>query len=337
MKTSGRILIADDVKANRNLLARLLTHEGYAVTAVPDGAAAIQAIATERPDLVLTDVLMPHVDGFELCRHVKGDPDTRLIPVVLVTSLSDREDRIEGINAGADDFLSKPVDTCELTARVRSLMRLKRFTDDLDCAESVILSLALTIEARHGDTAGHCERMAAYATAFGVHLDLADEDLAALHRGGYLHDVGKVGVPDHILLKTGPLTEDEFAIMKRHPLIGDTLCGGLRLLRPVRPIVRHHHERYDGSGYPDGLRGDQIPLLAQVTAIVDVYDALTNDRRYRKAISPADACLALHAEAQAGRHRTDLVQEFIDLCRTGRMARLSDAAAGQRPVLGLAT
>lgn len=335
-KAAGRILVADDLAANRDLLAGLLTREGYSVTVVDDGAAALDAVARDCPDLVLSDVLMPHVNGFELCRRLKGNPHTRLVPVVLVTSLRDREDRIEGINAGADDFLSKPVDAHELKARVRSLVRLKRFTDDLDHAETVILSLAMTIEARDKGTAGHCERMAAYATAFGVHLELRDEDLAALHRGGYLHDVGKVGVPDNVLLKPGPLTSDEFAVMKRHTVIGDALCGELRLLRPVRAIVRHHHERRDGSGYPDGLRGDGIPLLAQIMAIVDVYDALTHDRVYRKAMSPVDACTELLNEAAAGKHRPELVQEFVVLCRSGRFDRLKNVEAGPVSFRGLA-
>src|SRR5687767_10831254 len=251
MRNSGNILIADDVAANRDLLAGLLTREGYSVRCAADGTTALQMIRDDTPDLILSDVMMPGVNGFELCREVKGDRTTRLVPVVLVTSLSEREDRIEGINAGADDFLSKPVDAHELRARVRSLVRLKRFTDDLDTAESVILSLALTVEARDRYTSGHCERMAAYAAGFGVYLGLPDEEIAALHRGGYLHDVGKVGVADAILLKPGRLTPEEHVAMQQHTVIGEALCGNLRLLRPVRAIARHHHERHDGSGYPD--------------------------------------------------------------------------------------
>lgn len=336
MKGSGRILVADDLEANRDLLTGLLRREGYQVDTVVDGVEAVEAIARTPPDLVLSDVLMPRMTGFELCRHLKGDPDTRLIPVVLVTSLREREDRIEGINAGADDFLSKPVDAHELKARVRSLVRLKRFTDDLDCAESVILSLAMTIEARDYRTGGHCERMAAFATAFGVHLDLDDEALAALHRGGYLHDIGKVGVPDAVLMKPGPLTPEETVAMRRHTVVGDALCGELRLLSAVRPIVRHHHERWDGSGYPDGLTGDAIPLLAQITAIVDVFDALTSERVYRAPVSPAEACAELQKEAAAGWHRPDLVREFVGLCQTGRVARLADPETTPVRLRGLA-
>jgi putative two-component system response regulator len=334
MRNAGRILVADDVKANCDLLIGLLTRDGYSVQCAGDGAAALELIRQEPPDLVLSDVLMPVVDGFDLCRQIKADRATRLIPVVLVTSLSEREDRIEGINAGADDFLTKPVDSHELKARVRSLVRLKRFTDDLDSAESVILSLALTVEARDAYTSGHCERMAAYAAAFGVHLDLPDEDIAALHRGGYLHDVGKVGVADAVLLKPGRLTAGERAVMQRHTTIGEALCGDLRLLKPVRPIVRHHHERYDGSGYPDGLTGDQIPMLAQLLGIVDVYDALTTDRVYRSALTRDGACAELQAEAANGWHRADLVEAFLSLARSGRLTKLAERGPGIAPAPG---
>jgi len=242
----------------------------------------------------------------------------------LVTSLSEREDRLAGINAGADDFLIKPIDPNELKARVRSLVHLKRFTDDLDSAESMILSLARTVEARDAHTSGHCERMASFAAAFGLALDLPTEDIAALHRGGYLHDVGKIGIPDAVLLKPGRLTPAEFEQVKRHTVIGDSLCGDLRLLRRVRPIVRHHHERLDGSGYPDGLAGDAIPLLAQITGIVDVFDALTSDRVYRKALSNAVACRVLLQETDRGWHRADLVARFVSLCGSGQLDVLAE-------------
>jgi putative two-component system response regulator len=200
---------------------------------------------------------------------------------------------------------------------VRSLVRLKRFTDELDSAESVIISLASTVEARDPCTGGHCARMAAYASLFGLLLGLPDDEVSALSRGGYLHDVGKVGVPDLILLKAGRLTVDEYEVMKAHTLTGDRLCGDLKLLRLVRPIVRGHHERIDGSGYPDGLTGDRIPLLAQIMAIVDIYDALTTKRPYRRGRSSEDALSELQAEAARGLHRRDLVRDFATACRAG--------------------
>ncbi len=335
MKNVGKIVIADDVETNRALLSRLLTRDGYSVYVAADGAAAHELVLHEMPDLVLSDVVMPKLNGFELCRRIKEDPATRLTPVVLVTGLGERADRIAGINAGADDFLTKPFDTQELQARVRSLVRLKRFTDDLDSADSVILSLGLTVEARDAYTHGHCERMAAYATAMGVHLGLPDDDVAALQRGGYLHDVGKIGVPDAILLKPGRLTLDEMAVMQRHTTIGDALCGNLRLLTKVRPIVRHHHERWNGSGYPDGLREDAIPLLAQILGIVDVFDALTTERVYRSPMTADDAAAELENEARRGWRNPGLVQHFLTLQRTGHLRTLAEKHLGVRQFKGV--
>jgi putative two-component system response regulator len=317
IRSAGKVLVVDDIEANVELLRDVLTQEGYTVCAAYDGEAALEAVARETPDLVILDVMMPKLDGFDVCRRLKQDPATRLTPVVLVTSLSEREHKIEGINAGADDFLAKPVDTHELKARARSLVRLKHYTDDLESAEAVILGLALTIEARDAYTQGHCERLAIYATALGAQLGLRGEDLAALHRGGFLHDVGKVGIPDAVLLKEGPLAPAEYEVMKRHTVIGNTLCGEFRSLRAVRPIVRHHHERLDGSGYPDGLQGDGIPLLAQIMGVVDVYDALTTARPYRSARLPETAYEELTREAQKGWRRHTLVAEFITLARDG--------------------
>jgi putative two-component system response regulator len=319
--SGGRILVVDDIEANRRLIARFLTSEGYTVEFAADGGDAVDQVIRNQPDLVLMDVQMPRVNGFDACLTIKRHPDTRLIPVVLVTALQNSEDRIRGIDAGADDFLSKPFNAHELRARVRSLIRIKRYTDDLDSAESVIVSLALTIEARDRYTEGHCQRLAAYASALGREMTLSEEELTALVRGGFLHDIGKVGIADAILLKPARLTADEYAVMKDHTLIGDRLCGELRSLRAVRPIVRHHHERLDGSGYPDGLRGDEIPLLAQITAIADVFDALTTARPYKVAMPADSAFAALAAEAARGWHRRDLVDAFIQLGREGRLSR----------------
>ena len=318
---AGRILIVDDLAENRDLLTRLLVGDGHLVYTATNGAGALELVAREQPDLVLLDVMMPRLNGFEVCRELKRNPSTRLIPVVLVTALYDSEDKMRGIEAGADDFLTKPVNQHELQARVRSLLRVKRYTDDLDSAESVIVSLALTIEARDAYTDGHCQRLAAYAAALGNALGLGDDDIAALERGGFLHDIGKVGIPDVVLLKPGPLTTAEYELVKRHTVIGDRLCGKLRLLQRVRPIVRHHHERLDGSGYPDGLCGDAIPLLAQIMGVVDVFDAVTTTRPYKPAVSAEHACTELVREIERGWRRADLVQAFIALARGNRLPR----------------
>jgi putative two-component system response regulator len=308
----GRVLVVDDVDANRQLVKALLTRDGYQVDAVVDGGAALDHVRRDPPDLVLLDVMMPAPDGFDVCRALKQDPVTRLIPVVLITALQQSEDRIKGFEAGADDFISKPFNAHELRARVRSLLRIKRYTDDLDTAEAVIVSLAMTIEARDRYTDGHCQRLARYASRLGQAIGLGDDDIAVLERGGFLHDLGKVGIPDAILLKPGPLTPAEYALMQQHAVIGDRLCGELRSLRRVRPIVRHHHERLDGSGYPDGLRGDAIPLLAQIMGVVDVFDALTTERPYRAALPVASAVEELRKEVARGWRRAGLVDTFLD-------------------------
>jgi len=316
---TGRILVVDDTAANVRLLERLLVLEGYSVYSAEDGQAAIEMVMREHPDLVLMDVRMPRCDGFEACRILKERHETCLIPVVLMTGLSERADRIRAIEAGADDFLTKPIDAAELTARVRSLVRLKRYTDDLDSAEAVITSLALTVEARDAYTDGHCQRLSRYGVAVGRRLHLPDDDLAALHRGGYLHDIGKIGIPDVLLMKPGSLTNSEFEVIKTHTVIGDRLCGNLRALSRVRPIVRHHHERLDGSGYPDGLEGDAIPLLAQIIGIVDIYDALTTGRPYKRAWPPELAFEELLNEARKGWRRRDLVDLLIAAGKDGEL------------------
>ncbi|MGE3959240.1 MAG: HD domain-containing phosphohydrolase [Vicinamibacterales bacterium] len=309
----AHVLVVDDLPANTRVLEALLVREGYRVTCAENGQQALDIVSKDRPDLVLLDILMPKVDGYEVCRRLKADPATRLIPVVLVTGLTDTDSRIRGLEVGADDFMSKPFIVPEMRARVASLLRIKRYTDALDSAESVILSLAMTIEARDRATEGHCQRLAQYAVALGERLGLAADDLDALRIGGYLHDIGKVGIPDRILLKDGQLTPDEYDFMKRHTLIGDHLCAELRMLKPVRPIVRHHHEHLDGTGYPDGLKGDEIPLLAQIMGVVDVFDALTTSRPYKPALSVDDACAVLRDEVRRHWRRADLVETFIDL------------------------
>lgn len=310
---AATVLVVDDSEAARNLLTSVLTREGYRVHCAADGAGVESLVRANRPDLVLMDVQMPQVDGFSACRAVKSDPETRLTPVVLITGLDDSDSRVKGIEAGADDFLTKPFNLAELRARVRSLVRIKRYTDDLDSAEAAIVSLALTIEARDPFTSGHCQRLAEYAIELGRAIGLSPDELTILSRGAYLHDIGKVGIADAILLKPGPLTRDEYREMQRHTVIGERLCAELRSLRRVCPIIRHHHERLDGSGYPDGLRGDGIPILAQITGIVDVFDALTFARPYRSALPVSHAIDVLKDEAAHGWRRLDLVDAWIDL------------------------
>lgn len=306
------ILIADDDEISARFLKRLLTREGHHISVVTTAAAALAACAAAPPDLVLID-LVAHGDGFRVCRSLKEHPATRLIPVVIVTSQSERADRLHAIEAGADDFVKKPFDSVELRARITSLVRLKRYTDELESAESVILGLGATIEARDPCTQGHCQRLANYASALGRLLGLDGADLGALERGGYLHDIGKIAVPDRVLLKDGKLDPQESRVMREHPIVGDALCAGLRSLRSVRPIVRHHHERLDGTGYPDGLKNGAVPLLAQIVGLVDVFDALTTQRPYREPVTRDAALEALSEEADKGWRDRVLVDAFSDV------------------------
>ena len=308
-----RVLVVDDNPNTMTLMRDLLSSRGYDVVAVPDAAQAEAEILRHVPDLVLSDVVMPGKSGYELCRELKENPATRLVPVVLITGLSEREDRVRGIEAGADDFLNKPIFPEELFARVKSLIKLKEFTDELETAESVLCTLGLSVESRDPYTEGHCERLAVNASNLGRHIRLDEEEIIALRRGGYLHDLGKIAVPDEILKKGANLTPEEWAVMKRHPITGENICRPLKSLRLVLPIIRSHHEHFDGSGYPDGLEGRDIPLLARILQVVDVYDALRTARPYKPALGHEQAALTMREEAQAGLWDVELVLEFLSM------------------------
>ena len=327
---TGTILVADDQAMNRELLEELLSTQGFKVITAPDGAAAVEELTRTQVDLVLLDVMMPLLNGFEVCEKIKSNPETYLIPVVLITALSDKQDRIEGIKAGADDFLTRPVDRAELLARVQSLLKLKFRTDELERAESVLFSLARSIEGKDPHTHGHCERLSEYSTRLGEYLGLPEDQITALRRGGVVHDIGKVAVPDAILLKPGRLTEEEWKVMREHPTVGERICAPLKSFRLVLPIIRHHHEKYDGSGYPDGLRGDAIPVAARVLQIVDVYDALTNERPYKKAFSTADALQTMKEEVAKGWWDPQIFDQFNQLVTSGAADSLSKRAASGR-------
>ncbi|MBI4460425.1 MAG: response regulator [Acidobacteria bacterium] len=319
----GPILVVDDERGNRNLLQEMLTGEGYAVVTACNGQEALEVFAEVQPCLVLMDVVMPRLNGFEVCRQLKINPATRLTPVVLVTGLSDRENRVQGIEAGADDFLNKPFDRVELMARVRSLLSLKAYTDELENAESVLFALARSIEAKDPYTGGHCERLSDYSARLGEQIGLPEEEIVALRRAGIVHDIGKVAVPDLILCKPGPLTDEEWTIVREHPAVGEQICRPLHSFRLVLPIIRHHHEKFDGSGYPDGLRDEAIPITARVLQIVDVYDALTTERPYKRALSAPEALEVMKNEVAQGWWDRRLFSEFRALCNSKRYLPLA--------------
>lgn len=308
-----RVLVIDDNPNTMTLMRDLLSSRGYEVVAVPDAAQAEAEILRRVPDVILSDVIMPGKSGYELCRELKENPATRLVPFVLITGLSEREDRVRGIEAGADDFLSKPIFPEELFARVKSLVKLKEFTDELETAESVLCTLGLSVESRDPYTEGHCERLAENASNLGRHLLLDEDDIIALRRGGYLHDLGKIAVPDEILKKGADLTSEEWIVMKRHPVTGENICRPLKSLRLVLPIIRNHHEHFNGSGYPDGLAAQEIPLLARILQVVDVYDALRTARPYKAAQTHEQAAITMREEARAGLWDEELVLEFFTM------------------------
>jgi putative two-component system response regulator len=314
---SGRrkqsILVVDDHRLNAELLREMLNMRGYRASVVSSAADAEDEIRRDAPDLILLDVIMPGKTGYELCRELKEDPETRLIPIVMITGLNAHEDRLRAIEAGADDFLTKPIGPEELFARVKSLLKLKEFTDELETAESVLCTLGLSVEARDPYTEGHCERLAQNASELGRHLTLDEESVVALRRGGYLHDLGKISVPDEILKKGSNLTPAEWDIMKKHPLTGEAICRPLKSLRLVLPIIRHHHEHSDGSGYPDGLKAGDIALLPRILQVVDIYDALRTARPYKPALSHEQTAVTMRQEAQAGLWDEDLVAEFFSM------------------------
>ena len=291
------VLVVDDGAANRELIEACLADVDCHVRTAADGPSALQAIQASPPDLVLLDVQMPGIDGYEVCRRIKSSARSRLLPVVMITSLDRTADRVRALESGADDYMTKPVDRIELVARVRSALRLKTVYDSLDSAEQVIFALAAAVEAKDPFTEAHTQRVAETARKIGCRMGLGASDLDALYRGGLIHDIGKIGVPDAILLKPGPLDAHQLATMRQHPVIGETIVAPLRSSAGLLPIIRNHHERYDGTGYPDRLGGSNIPRLARIVAVCDAFDALVNDRPYRSRKAPEEALAILRAGA----------------------------------------
>lgn len=295
-----RVLVVDNEPMSRTLIdAVLRTGDRYDVLTAPDGLEGLDTARRIRPDLMLVNAVMPgEVDGFSLCRTLKSEARTRRIPLVLVTSQTTTSERVRGIEAGADDFLTKPFNRVELLARVRSLLRIKALNDQLDEVEDVIYALSRAVEAREGveqDT--HTDRVVYFACAIGRELGLSDESMRILQQAAMLRDVGKIGLPDRILQKPGVLDDDEQKRMQGHTVMGEQIMSPLRSTTSLLPIIRHHHERVDGKGYPDGLAGDQIPLGARIVAIADAYEAMVSPRPYRPALTPTKALTTLRAGA----------------------------------------
>ncbi len=309
------ILVVEDEPHIREVLSGLLGALGYRLLMAASAEQALDALNVVSPDLVLTDVHLGAMSGIELCARLKADPRYELMPVVILTAVGDLEARVAGLAAGADDFFTKPVEFVELRTRLAALLRVKMLLGQLERAEAVITTLALTIEARDPYTLGHCDRLSRYAVALGEALGLDHEMLRALRLGGYLHDLGKIAVPDGILLKPGPLDPVEQERIRAHPGAGSDLVLGLRSMELVRPIMRHHHEKWDGSGYPDGLKGAAIPLGARIISVVDVFDALHTERPYKAALPRSEAVSLLIRETDAGYWDPKVVETFLEILR----------------------
>ena len=297
IKPHFTILVVDDNLLNRELATELLMGEGYQVAEAESGEEALSILESREVDTILLDVMMPGIGGYETCRRIKAHPYWRLIPVVMLTALADVDSRIKSLEAGADDFISKPFNESELLARVKSSTHVKNLHDQLEDTEKILFTLANVVEIKDQYTDRHLQRMARFAEDLARLNGLDAVGQRDLRYAGILHDIGKVGISDTILRKPTKLTTAEFDVIKTHTILGHKIVRPLRFGNTVGPMVRGHHERWDGSGYPDGLSGEAIPLGARIVAVCDAYDAMTSDRPYRKALNPEIALAELQQQA----------------------------------------
>ena len=331
--TGASILLVEDDPQAVGVLEPILISKGYSVTVARDGMEGLEKVKTNAPDLILMDIDMPRMNGIEVCRNIKNDPATRLIPIIMLTGFGDLENKIEALQAGADEFLNKPYNSLELFTRLNSLLRMRYLNAQLDNAEDVLFSMARAIEAKDVYTQGHVERVSNLAVQLGAYIGLGEEEQDSLRKGGILHDIGKIGVPDNILNKNGPLTVEERLIIRMHPEQGARICEKLKSIRGAIPIIRHHHEKMDGSGYPDHLSGSDIPLLARILTIVDIYDALTTTRSYRKSLPHESAMELLWEETRKGWWDKEIVAQFSKMLseQQQQSARESQASSVSLP------
>jgi putative two-component system response regulator len=313
--STRKVLVVDDNVQNVALLEGLLSSKGYEVITAYNGKEALAKVSEVVPDIILLDVLMPVMDGNEVCARLKKDPATRFIPIVMLTALDSTEDKVRGIEAGADDFITKPFQQLELLARVKSLVRVKGLLDELENAQDVLFSLALALDFNDPYTHGHSQRVSDLSFRLASFIGLSTEDQAHIKNAGILHDIGKIATDKGILHKPGVLNGSEFKHVKEHPVIGEKICGPLNFAKPLLPMIRSHHEKYNGSGYPDGLVGDNIPLGARVMSVVDVFDALTSIRPYRSDIPAEVAVEVMRVEAVKGYWDKEILDSFAAMLK----------------------
>lgn len=304
------VLVVDSVDINRRVLRGMLKTSGFRILEARRPSEALEILEREPVDTVVVDLMMPEMSGPEFCRRLKGSRTTHLIPILMITSVQGAEGEIAGISSGADEFLTRPLHPDVVRARIRAMLRNKAAIDSLEQAETILFALARAVEGRDKYTGDHCERLAKYSMALGAAMGLAQSELLALYRGGYLHDIGKVCVPDAVLFKKGPLDAAEWIVMREHTVRGEEICRPMKTLAPVLPIIRSHHERFDGSGYPDGLAGESIPLLARILQVADIYDALTTSRPYKAAYPSEEAFRILNDEVRRGWRDPELIPLF---------------------------
>ena len=321
---TARILLVDSSPENTIAIREALRGFGHEIIARCTAAEALAALGQFSIDLILIDLVKGTHSGLELCRLLKKGLPTQLLPVYVMGRTDDPDDEVSAIEAGADEYLLQPFRPRTFQARIQASLRHRAMIDSLDDSEAVLFSLAQSVEERDPDLGQHCHRLALMGAAMGLTLGLPSGDILALQRGGYLHDIGKVAVPDHVLFKPGPLTDEEWETMKSHAEKGARICAGMKTLAPVVPIIRHHHERWDGSGYPDKLRGEEIPLLARIMQLADIYDALTTERPYKKAMTPEEAITTIREEARKGWRDPKLVEMFGDILPTFRSTPFSN-------------
>lgn len=327
-----RILVVDDDPQVRELLIRFLRREGYTPMPTGSGEEALELVVSDPPDLILLDVTMSGIDGFSVCRRLKENERTALIPVTILTGLQDAEARTRGIEAGADDFLTKPFEYSMLRARLRAQLRIKRLTDQLESTETVIFSMARWVEIKDPYTEGHLRRIAGYSEQTARALGLPADQVRLLRYAGILHDIGKIGVSEAIVRKPGKLLPDEQAELRKHAEYGAAIVAPMRFATDVGPVILAHHEHWDGRGYPRGIAGEDIPLGARIIAVVDAWDAMTTDRPYRQSLGDQEATRRLRA-GSGTQWDPAVVATFLQLLARGELS-LADLPGVAPPLPG---